>query len=188
MSLSDLAALGSFVSGVAVLASLGFLFLQMRQMGQQMQQSALNQRAILMQQRMALGMDAMFRSAEPQNIALSVEVEMNPRSLSPTQLLQFFHTRQAFWLWIEDAHYHYTTGLFDSASFEPFLNHARGQLSVPYMRAFWYAFRTGFSPRFVEFIDGLLPTILLNPGSNLLQAGWNEALDRVEREMDAASN
>src|SRR5262249_46425204 len=49
MSLSDLAALGSFVSGVAVLASLVFLFFQMRQMTEQVRQTEKNQRSIINQ-------------------------------------------------------------------------------------------------------------------------------------------
>src|SRR5450755_1342360 len=45
MSLSDLAALGSFISGLAVLASLGFLYFQMRQVAEQVRQADRNQRA-----------------------------------------------------------------------------------------------------------------------------------------------
>jgi hypothetical protein len=47
MSLSDLAALGSFVSGVAVLVSLVFLYFQLRQVGAQVQQAERNQQAMI---------------------------------------------------------------------------------------------------------------------------------------------
>lgn len=47
MSLSDLAALGSFVGGVAVLVSLIFLYFQLRQIGAQMAQADNNQRALM---------------------------------------------------------------------------------------------------------------------------------------------
>jgi flagellar biosynthesis/type III secretory pathway M-ring protein FliF/YscJ len=57
MSLSDLAALGSFISGVAVLASLVFLFFQMRQMTEQVRQSERNQRALMQQGRSMRGME-----------------------------------------------------------------------------------------------------------------------------------
>jgi hypothetical protein len=39
MSLSDLAALGSFVSGLGVLVSLVFLYFQLRQIGVQVKQA-----------------------------------------------------------------------------------------------------------------------------------------------------
>ena len=47
MSLPDLASLGSFVSGIAVLGSLVFLYLQMRQIGAQIEQAERNQRAAI---------------------------------------------------------------------------------------------------------------------------------------------
>jgi hypothetical protein len=188
MSLSDLAALGSFVSGVAVLASLGFLYFQMRQMGRQMQQTERNQKSLLMQQRMALGMDAMFRSADPQHAPLTEDVEKNPRGLSPSQLQELFFTRSAFFLWVEDAHYQYMNGALDKSSFEAAIFPIKTQLSVPYMRAFWYAFRRRFAPGFVEFVDAMLPEIPLNQsGSNDMLSVWNGALDRVEREMKSAA-
>src|SRR5215472_17064452 len=54
MSLSDLASLGSFVSGVAVLASLIFLFFQIRQMPEQVKRSEKNQQAAVGQGRAAI--------------------------------------------------------------------------------------------------------------------------------------
>lgn len=49
MSLSDLAALGSFISGLGVLVSLVFLYFQLRQIGVQVKQTEKNQRALISQ-------------------------------------------------------------------------------------------------------------------------------------------
>ena len=49
MTLADLAALGSFVSGFAVLVSLVFLYFQLRQLNAQVLQGERNQRALLNQ-------------------------------------------------------------------------------------------------------------------------------------------
>src|SRR5215472_11229819 len=65
MSLSDLASLGSFVSGAAVLASLVFLFFQMRQMTEQVRQTERNQRATINQERIAQYSDRLLRWSEP---------------------------------------------------------------------------------------------------------------------------
>lgn len=47
MSLSDLAALGSFFSGFGVLVSLVFLYFQLEQIGSQVKQAEKNQRALI---------------------------------------------------------------------------------------------------------------------------------------------
>jgi hypothetical protein len=54
MSLSDLAALGSFVSGVAVMVTLIFLLLQMRQANR-------NQRALMQRMRSARNIETWFK-------------------------------------------------------------------------------------------------------------------------------
>jgi len=51
MTLSDLAALGSFVSGVAILVSLVFLYFQLRQVYAQIRLAERNQQATIQQDR-----------------------------------------------------------------------------------------------------------------------------------------
>jgi hypothetical protein len=58
MSLSDLASIGSFVSAVAVVVTLAFLTLQMRQTNR-------NQRALMQQGRSARVADSVLKTAEP---------------------------------------------------------------------------------------------------------------------------
>jgi hypothetical protein len=89
MSLSDLASLGSFVSGVAVVATLVFLGLQMRQ-------TNLNQRALMQQGRSARTADSMLRISEASEVfvrgmretlpATSVNLADGWRALSSLEL------------------------------------------------------------------------------------------------------
>ena len=58
MSLSDLASVGSFVSGIAVLVSLIYLALQVRQ-------AEKNQRALIHQGRVAQSTERFLRFADP---------------------------------------------------------------------------------------------------------------------------
>lgn len=51
MSLSDLASLGSFISALAVLISLIFLYFQLRQLAVQVKQAEKNQQAAIQQSR-----------------------------------------------------------------------------------------------------------------------------------------
>ncbi len=63
MTLSDLASLGSFVSGAAVLISLVFLYFQIRQVNAQVRQAERNQRALLQQGRAGRAADTNFEMA-----------------------------------------------------------------------------------------------------------------------------
>jgi hypothetical protein len=66
MSLSDLASLGSFVSGFAVLISLIFLYFQLRQVNRQVRQAEINQRSLVGQTRTAqMGMRQAGKSTSP---------------------------------------------------------------------------------------------------------------------------
>jgi hypothetical protein len=64
MSLSDLASLGSFVSGIAVLLSLVFLYFQFRQVNLQVKQTEKNQQALIRQNRATRSVDLNMRRAE----------------------------------------------------------------------------------------------------------------------------
>ena len=58
MTLSDLAAIGSFISGLAVVITLAFLLLQMRQTNK-------NQRALMQHGRSTRNIETLARSLEP---------------------------------------------------------------------------------------------------------------------------
>jgi hypothetical protein len=64
MSLSDLAAFGSFVSGIAVLASLVFLYFQMRQLKEQSAQQTHHMKAMIWQEMTARGVNLMLAQAD----------------------------------------------------------------------------------------------------------------------------
>src|SRR5215469_4320936 len=90
MSLSDLASLGSFVSGVAVLASLVLLFFQMRQMTEQVRQAEKNQQAAVQQARSHKVVD-MFRD-RASNPALQAAFHLaneRPDDMTPAQFMAF---------------------------------------------------------------------------------------------------
>src|SRR5215471_7903835 len=79
MGLPDLAAMGSFVSGVAVVITLVFLLLQFRQ-------ANLNQRALMQQMRSARGIDTLLRQTDPYISEIINGALQNDRTLNETQL------------------------------------------------------------------------------------------------------
>ena len=76
MILTNLAAIGSFISGVAVVVTLIFLLLQMRQ-------ANLNQRALMQQGRVARTNETMLRLTEPHMLEIIMRGGAGDLTMSP---------------------------------------------------------------------------------------------------------
>jgi len=96
MSLSDLAALGSLVSGLAVLGSLIYLSVQVRQ-------ATKHQRSLMMQGRATRTMELAFRRSEPSFASAWEKVATGQiKALSHTELWQLSSIAQANIISIEE--------------------------------------------------------------------------------------
>src|SRR5476651_1302747 len=175
MSLSDLAAMGSFISGFAVLVSLVFLYFQLRQLNAQVVQAEKNQQATIRQDRASRTIEVMLAASEPSlagaiNKAFSGGVEM-----SDTEVTQFGQwCRASFYNW-EDSFYQHREGLLDDAAFNAFERSIKSVVSNVAIRAGWRMQRHAFGPAFVEWIDSQhgqtrLTTLDWN-------SSWKKALD-----------
>src|SRR5690348_11172706 len=82
MTLTDLASLGSFVSGVAVLISLIYLALELRH-------AERNQRALVQQGRSARLVDMFMHFAEPDASTVFFKVARGEAAVSTNELVQF---------------------------------------------------------------------------------------------------
>lgn len=111
MSLSDLASIGSFVSGVAVLISLIYLALQVRQ-------AERNQRAILQQGRAARAVDTLLRIAEPETINAYFRGSDGDESITETEFRQFYFLFQASITGFEDTYFQHRNGMMADEPFE----------------------------------------------------------------------
>src|SRR5215472_18516570 len=99
MSLSDLASLGSFVSGFAVLVSLVFLYFQLRQLGIQVRQAEKNQVASIGHTRATRMVDFLMRRATSPQFADAVRKgSWGHDDVSLTELAQFRSYIQAAYL------------------------------------------------------------------------------------------
>jgi hypothetical protein len=81
MTLSDLAALGSFVSGVAVMVSLVFLYFQVRQVNLQVRQAERNQRATIAQVRAGRSVEAILTQTDA---SVAAAFRRGPTEAPPT--------------------------------------------------------------------------------------------------------
>src|SRR6516162_9312847 len=149
MSLSDLASLGSFVSGLAVLVSLIYLALQVRQTKRNQQISIRHSRASrIVELELAL--------ADPAVANAWLHGSRNPEQMTHTELSQFMNLCRAFFFHFEDSFYQREEGLLNDDAFETVVAGARLSARSPGWRAAWKLTRPNFGGRFLEFMDGVI--------------------------------
>jgi hypothetical protein len=154
MSLSDLAAVGSFVSGLAVLASLAFLYLQMRQMTEQVRQTEKNQQAQIRQARTTRIVDIVLRGLEPS--VASAMANTNVDDPSPELLFQHTMWFRATFFDAEDSFYQHQSGLLSQSAFNTLAITLRALVGDVAIRAQWRRQRVFFDPEFVAWFDKLV--------------------------------
>jgi hypothetical protein len=156
MSLSDLASLGSFVSGFAVLVSLIFLYFQLRQVTEQIKQAEKNQQAAIRQGRAAILIDTNLRIAEGMADVFLPIASGRAVPADLTQLRQFFALALAgIQLWEEEFDQH-LEGLLSDRVFESIARSVKNQMRNPGHRVFWKMVRERFGEQFVGFVDKIV--------------------------------
>jgi hypothetical protein len=157
MSLSDLASIGSFVSGVAVLASLAFLYFQLRQLSEQVKQAERNQSAIIQQGRVARSSDQLFRLADPHLAGVWLKAVTTPESLTDEEAFQFLLILTAMVRAAEDVYFQHELGLLNDQSMQNQLGPLRGIMRTRNAVAVWRTIRPGYDPEFAARIDAMIP-------------------------------
>jgi hypothetical protein len=170
MSLSDLASLGSFVSGLAVLASLVLLFLQMRQMTEQVRQSENNQRALMNQGVVNRSSDTFKWLAEPHMSDLISRMIDGETGFTGRELTQMRMRLRNTMVSVRDTYVQHKSGLVDEITFESALGSVTSLLAQPVIRALWKIDRTTYAPEWIAYIDGLInETPLASPADFVAQ-------------------
>ena len=166
MSFSDLAALGSFFSGVAVIFSFIFLALQMRQ-------ANLNQRALMQQGRVARTGELMLRLTEPHMMDSVMRGSAGDVTMSPLEIETFVRAVVAMFLNWEDSFIQNKAGTIDATGMDSDLTAMRHFLSLPGYRAVWRTVgRRQFSAKFCEHIEVLLHDAAGNKPRRDLATAW----------------
>jgi len=148
MSLSDLAALGSFISGLAVAITLIFLLLQMRQTDR-------NQRAAMQLGLAARASDMFTRMSEPGFALVLTKATRSSEDLSEAELWTWqVHVISLLFSW-ETNFLHYRAGLLDKAGMDSEEGTIRASLTSPAFRAVWQLRRLALSKEFREYIDNI---------------------------------
>jgi hypothetical protein len=178
MSLSDLASLATFVSSVAVLASLFYL-------AQQIRQNTKHSQALIQQGRAARITETALRLAELRaeddgiDNCFAGEPEVDSKALG-----RFFTVCRAIFASGEDSFYQHGRGLMDEQTFASFEASLRGTMSrSPGLTASWLMYRDSYEPDFRAYMDRILGSITPLDGDPASRTSrWKVALASVRRE------
>ena len=177
MSLSMLASLGSFVSGFAVLISLIYLALQVRQTERNQQISIRHSRASrIVELHLAL--------AESGVSGAWLHGSASPDELTQVELSQFINLCRALFFHFEDSFYQREEGLLNDAAFETVVAGVRFSARSPGWRAAWKMARPNFGGRFLSFMDGIVLQSAREAPVDLSLEAWKKAFSS---ELSSAS-
>lgn len=156
MSLSDLASLGNFISGAAVLASLLFLYFQMKSMTEQVRQAEKNQRAALDQGYIARTTATLKWLSEPPINDLQARVRAGGTDFTAQELLQLSLTLRNEILGAQDAYLQHRSGLIDAMTLDNSMLTLKTWLAQPAYRALWMSMAPTVAREFAAVIDAML--------------------------------
>jgi len=128
MSLSDLASIGSLVSGVAVLVSLIYLAEQVRQT---------NQQASIRHSRVTRTVDIQLAQTDPSVANAWRRGLQDPDEITEAELVQFLAVCRALFFHFEDSFYQHEEGLLNEDAFSTVLAGARALAGFPGFRVAW---------------------------------------------------
>jgi len=148
MSLSDLASIGSFISGIAVLASLVYLSLQIRQ-------NTKHSQALIQQGRAARIADIALRIAELRaDDGLNGCFDGVPEA-SAKDVSRFLSIARAFFISAEDSFLQSEEGLLGATAFESYKASLRAGMNAPGLGAAWVLTRDMYEPKYRAFMDDI---------------------------------
>lgn len=168
MSLSDLASLGTFVSSIAVLVSLVYLAVQIRQ-------AERNQRAIVQQARAARVMELNLRFAEYPIAEILAKGISGGGITTPEELDRFSSLFAAATYSMEDTFLHHLSGLVAQDEFEGFRARMKTVFGRIGFRTMWRRTRAFHGAGFRDFVDGVIRETPLPPAADAV-AQWHEAV------------
>jgi hypothetical protein len=178
MSLSDLAALGSFISGVAVLISLVYLSLQVRQ-------AAKHSRSAMGHARATNVIDINWRYADPAVQELFMKAGEANQTLSAIEIQQLLAMSRANFFNAEDAFIQQREGLLDAAAYNTFVLNYQSMMGNPVLRTCWRLLRDRFDPEFGVFMDNLTAKAAVAPRRDMA-AEWATVFAEEKRVQSIA--
>jgi hypothetical protein len=162
MSFSDLAAIGSFVSGIAVVISFIFLALQVRQTNR-------NQRSLMQQARSGRNVETLLKMADQPVSEVLFKAETDPGSLKGDKIWSFYgFVAAVFWSY-EDSYMQFEAGTLHAGSWRSDVATIERILTFPAFRAIWRMVRDGMSGGYRDYMDALMIKIPADPSARFTE-------------------
>ena len=151
MALSDLAALGNLVGGIAVLASLAYLALQVRQ-------NTKHTRALIYTNRVTRVQDFNLRLCHASDVTLDACLAGGraDSNMNEAQLLRYYSLCRAAFFDAQDTFRQHQEGLLSKDAYDGLIAIMKTRFSEPGMRASWAVQRDTFSSDFRTLLDQLV--------------------------------
>jgi len=164
MTLSQLADLGELLGGIAVIASLVYLAIQIHQNTRVVRGSTL-------QMNTDFWGTLFLRLAEPEVAQAYVAGLAGQPDIRPAHYTQFFFICRAMFLGLENQYFQFRQGILDDATYLGYERSIQTQLlAFPGFRVWWQQSGAVFSPAFVTRIDAMIErTPEADPGALLTE-------------------
>jgi hypothetical protein len=156
MTLSDLASIGSFISGVAVVFSFIFLAFQIRQANQ-------NQKSLMQQGRAIRTAELLFGMVTPHISEIVVRAEKLDTTLEPQDIQAYFRLSGAWFFNYEDSFMQHRAGTLDASVWEIDRAALQNLATNSSFRIAWRFVRTFSSGPFRDYFDDLVRAAKAEP-------------------------
>jgi hypothetical protein len=179
MSLSNLAALGSFVSGIAVVVSFVFLAAQIRQANR-------NQRSQMQQGRSGRLVEILLRMTDPEMSRILVRALKVDPTLDDAEIFAFYFFAASMFWGYEDSFLQFRAKTIDRESWETDLTSLRNFLTAPPYCTAWRLARMSMAPDYRAAIDDLVREAETRP-QRFLPDLWRATLAEEMKKREARS-
>ena len=169
--------LGDFIGGIAVVVTLVYVALQIRQ----------NTRATRAATFLGLTnawQDVLLYSASREMADLRVRSGTDPSAVDEPEYIRLFLIARVFFRRFENDFFQYRSGTFDAGGWAGYRQSLTSDvLGSAGMRAFWEQQRSTFAPEFVSYIDEQLDSVRRSEAANVpLSRALQEWKELVARE------
>ena len=172
MTLEQLANLGEFISGLAVVGSLKYLAMQIRQNTQSVKSSTLATNT-------SNWSSMLVNSASLDKSEAYLSGILGKEDISPVHFLQFVQIARAMLVSFETQHYQFLHGALDKEIYFGYEQACKDQmLAFPGFQMVWQITRDGFSPVFAELVDRLIGELTEADSVKLITAWQRLARER----------
>ena len=173
MTLTDLGTIANLIGSIAVVASLIFVGLQIRQ-------STKANRASTLQMNADYWLTHIATLADDRFSALYSKGALGRENLDTSEFRQFFLLCRITFMGLENQHYQYRTGLLDDDAYRGYEATIREQIAAfPGMRAMWQLVKHTYGTEFVRFLDAQIANAPTHDHGSVYRR-WRELVARAE--------